>query len=179
MKKAGTLSPEGFNMTLWGAIHSAPQPWVLPRVIGTRAKENQMQIAQKESEHQVNKKFNRSEKKWQHSGLPVGCFRRFDKLAGMLCNPHASMWVLGGHRIGPSHPNIHSVSSAHGWGVCLPAFIFDQAGSELPHPARKAAQIWPLPMMMVMMVIYIIFLGSHPIPGSEVGRRVKAHFMEN
>ena len=34
-------------------------------------------------------------------------------------------------------------------------------------------------MMMVMMVIYIIFLGSHPIPGSEVGRRVKAHFMEN
>lgn len=34
-------------------------------------------------------------------------------------------------------------------------------------------------MMMVMMVVYIIFLGPYPIPGSEVGRQVKAHFMEN
>lgn len=113
MKKAGTLSPE--QVVQYDLLRcyplSTPKPWVLPRVIGTRAKENQMQIAQEESEHQVNKKFNKSEK----NDNTVGC--QWAALGGLIswlaCHAD-SMWVLGGHRIGPSHPNIHSVSSAHG-----------------------------------------------------------------
>lgn len=66
----------------------------------------------------------------------MGCFRRSDKLG----QPN-SMWVLGGHRIGLSHPKIHftHLSCSHGNGLCLPGIIFYQAASECPHPMRKSA----------------------------------------
>lgn len=33
--------------------------------------------------------------------------------------------------------SLHSVS--HRGGLCLPGIVFDEAGSELPHPVTKAA----------------------------------------
>lgn len=63
-------SPEGMVHRDFLRHHPLSTPTLGARPeSGTCAKENQMGIALEEAKHQVNQKFNKSEKKLQYSGL--------------------------------------------------------------------------------------------------------------